>query len=481
MKNEYLYLLVILLAAIILRAFFFVGHVYSDDSYYSYLSYTITQGNFGADYFGYPINKLRVGHLYLTAFFYKVFGINEFATVFPVFLFSIGNIFIAYKIGYHLTNNTSVALITSFIISIIPTEIIFASISFVDLQSAVLINIGMYFYLIAKEQKEIKKIYLALFFWGLSFLFKETIYFFFFVFLTYFIYEVIKKKNSYKYTLVVLIGLIAIPILEGLVYYIINNDFFYRFHITQENYLFAYYDFFPNTVQNSGEKSNFLLILEQIIQNFRFIFLRRFYLFLPLLGLFFILIRYRNDYQKIVVFWFIGLIISMSCLSVSINIYQPLNLKSSWYLFPVFLPSAFIVAYTLNQFVPKYKFITMTILFTGSIYMSNQYLSFFQKSNLNEMKDFLESETKNPIYTDHHTKYGVDHVSNYSEKTSTYRILGEEFSFDVMPANSLLLYNKKHIDELRLQGFSFPNFNLVTQSNFKLIKTIGDFKFYKKL
>ena len=123
----------------------------------------------------------------------------------------------------------------------------------------------------------------------------------------------------------------------------------------------------------------------------------------------------------------------------------------------------------------------MAILITGSFYMTNQYLYFFHRLELNKVKSYLNSQPAAVIYTNHFTKYGVDHVLNYSERKSTHRILGEEFKFSLMPTNSLLLYNKKHIDELQLQGFRYPDFDLIKETKFKLIKSFGDFKFYQKL
>ena len=460
---------------------FFVGHVFSDDSYYSYLSCTISDGNFAENYLGYPIFKLRVGHLYLTALFYRLFGINEFITILPVLLFSIINLFVAFKISYLVTSNCSISLISAFIVAVIPTEIVFATVSFVDLQSSVLINCGIYFYLLARNQHKFALIYLAAFFFGLSFLFKETIYFMFPIFLSFFIFELINKYRTYKYTLVVLVGLISIPIIEGLIYYLINNDFFYRNHILQENFKFAYYDFFPNTLQNSLESSYFNLVLNQIVQNLKYIFLRRFYLFLPLFGLLIFVFSNKKKYNHFIVFWFFGLIITMCCLPISIDTYRLLNLRNSWYIIPLFVPTALIIATYLNQVLPRLKIAAFMILFAGSMYMSNQYLLFFQKPDLNEMKEFLVTKAAYPIYTDHFTKYGVDLVLNYSTSTSTHRISGTEFSFNSLPANCYVIYNKKHIDELKLQGFDFPNFDLLVQSNFTLIKTFGDFKFFKKL
>ena len=276
-------------------------------------------------------------------------------------------------------------------------------------------------------------------------------------------------------------GLISIPIIEGLIYYLINNDFFYRNHIMQENLKFAYYDFFPNTLQNSLESSHFNLVLNQIVTNLKYIFLRRFYLFLPLFGLLIFVFSNKKKYNHFIVFWFFGLIITMCCLSISIDSYRLLNLRNSWYIIPLFVPLALITATYLNQVLPRLKIAAFILLFAGSMYMSNQYLLFFQKPDLNEMKELLVSNSSYPIYTDHFTKYGVDLVLNYSKNTSTHRISGTEFTFNSLPANSYVIYNKKHIDELKLQGFDFPNFDLLVQSNFTLIKTFGDFKFFKKL
>ncbi|MGB5893672.1 MAG: hypothetical protein WBG58_05795, partial [Ignavibacteriaceae bacterium] len=73
-RNELLLILIILIG-IILRLYFQIGHIFSDDAYYSYLSYTLLNGEFAKDYLGYPIFPLRINFLSITALSFNIFGI----------------------------------------------------------------------------------------------------------------------------------------------------------------------------------------------------------------------------------------------------------------------------------------------------------------------------------------------------------------------------------------------------------------------
>ena len=101
-------LVAIIILGIITRFYFYTGHIFSDDAYYSYLSYTWLKGEFAKDYLGYPIFLLRVGFIGLTTLSMNVLGTNETATLIFPFIFSILNILLTFKIAILLTQNSRV-------------------------------------------------------------------------------------------------------------------------------------------------------------------------------------------------------------------------------------------------------------------------------------------------------------------------------------------------------------------------------------
>ncbi len=79
--KQYFHLVLVIIVAILLRLYFQIGHIFSDDAYYSYLSFTMQNGEFAKDYLGYPVFPLRIAFTGLTAFSMNIFGTNESATL----------------------------------------------------------------------------------------------------------------------------------------------------------------------------------------------------------------------------------------------------------------------------------------------------------------------------------------------------------------------------------------------------------------
>ncbi len=92
--------------------------------------------------------------------------------------------------------------------------------------------------------------------------------------------------------------------------------------------------------------------------------------------------------------------------------------------------------------------------------MCFEYQTFFDSKNLVELKNFLRLNSTKMIYTDHFTKYSVDLIRSYDGDNSN-RILGQDFELGEIRSGSWVLYNKKHINELKLQNFDFPDFSVL--------------------
>ena len=105
--------------------------------------------------------------------------------------------------------------------------------------------------------------------------------------------------------------------------------------------------------------------------------------------------------------------------------------------------------------------------------------NFFDVKNLDALKDFLRENPSKVIYTDHFTKYSVDLIREY-ESNNSKRILGDDFNFSQINKGQWVLYNKKHIEELKMQKYTFPNFNILNTNEFRKVGSFKDFIFYEK-
>ena len=112
--------------------------------------------------------------------------------------------------------------------------------------------------------------------------------------------------------------------------------------------------------------------------------------------------------------------------------------------------------------------------------MCFEYQNFFDKDNITALKTFLRDNPSETIYTDHFTKYSVDLIREYQVDNSK-RFLGSDFDFSQVAAGDWILFNKKHIEELELQKYQFPDFSILNSESFRKIAAFNDFIFYEKI
>ena len=234
-KKQYLVLAFILLSGLLIRLYFQVGHIFSDDAYYSFLSYSLSNGDFANDYLGYPVFPLRFGFIGLTSISMMIFGNTEFATIVFPFLFSLLNIVLTYKLALLITNDEKVALTSALLITFFPTDIIFATIGFPDLINVFFIHLGIYFLLKSYLQKKFYLTYLGGISFFLSMQFKENAYYFLFLLIVLLVYFLVKKKQLVFQLLIGIIFIVGNYLLEGFIYLVLHNDFLYRLTITNAN------------------------------------------------------------------------------------------------------------------------------------------------------------------------------------------------------------------------------------------------------
>ena len=481
-QPKYLLPIIIILAAV-LRIIFFNGHVFSDDSYYAHLAHSYSEGNFGSDFLGYPIHLVRKLMIFFTMFSFMIFGEGELATVFFPFLFSLLSIIIIYFIAYELTGNKKVSLFSSFVLAVLPTDIIFASINFADLIAAFLINFGIYYVIKFIKTSEMKYAYFAGLYFAISIFAKMSFYYIgILILILAFLYLKKNKKISIGLILSAVIPLLLL-VIEGIIIGAKTGNYFYRFQILEANYQSTYYNFFPYTVLGDSYTNleYFWGLLKQIfVENIKNLFLRRFYLLIPLFALIGSFLFIKQKRNSGLVFWFLGLTLLMIGFTTSPTSYKPLDFKMSWYAYPLFFPAIIIFSETVISYTKKYLPVIIILLFTGSMYMSTEYQNFFDIEEKNKFKDFIHRMDDEFVFTDHHTKYAVDLIRGYDERVVVSSLSNKPTLLSELPKYSLVIFNEGVVNELQLQGYSLPNFELLKTEQFKMIEKYSDFEVYRK-
>ena len=482
-NKQGIYLLLIIFTAIVLRIFFFNGLVFSDDSYYNKLATTLLSGDFAKDYIGYPIFLIRKGQALVTALFFFVFGENELTSVAFPFILSLSSIFLVYKFCELFFHDKNISIIASFLWAFSPVDIIFASINFTDLQAAFFINTGIYFLYKSHKLDKIHYSFFAGILFSISLLFKENLLFVMILLVLLSTYLLYKTRKINKHLALSLIVVFVFVIAEGIIYYLSSGNLDYRFTILKENYLYCYYDFFPYTLlgseYNSTQYTN--AVMKQIfILNPKYLFLRRYYLGIPFISLSNIVLLIKEKREKLLVFWGIGMIVLLLFMTTSFSDYKPFDLRRSWYIYIALMPFILLVAQFISRFNMKIRSVLLIFYSVFSIYMCFEYQKFFNVSEGKALKQYVKSLDDSLIYTDLHTKYGLDIIRKNGYKNDTRIILGKFYDLKELPADSYLIYNKDEVAELSLQGNIMPDFNVLNEKEFERVNNFGRFIIYRK-
>jgi 4-amino-4-deoxy-L-arabinose transferase-like glycosyltransferase len=465
-KRTRMTVILLLGLGIFLRFYFYFGHVYSDDAYYNYLAYTFYKGNFGADYLGYPICFVRMGQTWLTAFAFWLFGTTEAATtVFPM-IFSVINMVLVYKITKVITKSEINSILVLLFTAFYPTEILFASIAFTDLFSTVFIHSGILLLFMADRDKKLLYSILAGVLFFISVLFKINVFYTSILLSGLLIYQFKAKKkfNLYIFTSLSVLG--AGMLSEGAVYYMINGDFFYRLTAMGTMSTFSAHDFI-----NQGD-------LPDIVENIKAVFLRRTMVFIPFLAVLQLILHRKKRKNRLVVYWFSGLVVLYLFFTMTLTEYKPMPLRFTWYLFPLFLPSMMLASKLLSEMKKSWMFICVFIYITAALYYTDHFRGYFNMNEISDFNNFLNDNEERVIYADHFTKYSIDLIDGYKEPLRTVRLSfkGE----NSIAYGSFVVIHTGHTNELAMQGFIYPGESFFRNEEFEEINRFGPFIIFEK-
>ncbi|MEW6096781.1 MAG: glycosyltransferase family 39 protein [bacterium] len=363
-------LIFIVLFGLTLRLIFFSGYVMCDDKYYLMHAYLLSIGKFEPLDFNFG---LRIGLLAPTAFFFNLFGINEFSLVLFPLLCSIGGIILIYYFG-RLFFDEKVGLAGAFLLSFFPLDVIFATHLYPDIPLTFFISLCIFSFL--KGESNEKKWYYLLsgIFIGIAYLIKISTFTIIFFFVFYMLY---KKRIKINYLFIPL-GFLLILCLESSLYYFCEGDFLYRYHSL--NHWGKIQFIYPIHRGSNWIIEPFLMLTIQ--QEFGFFY----YFILPIIAYF--LIK-RNNKVNILLLWTIPIFLYIEYGSTTISRYLVLE-RVPRHLSIITLPSLLILAYFLVRKLNKkflYSFLIFLLLTSiGCCWVDNS-----------RIKDYLSRQ----IYTFH--------------------------------------------------------------------------------
>ncbi len=196
-KNPYFYLICILIFALFLRLYLFVGMGFYDDPTYLNTAYKIYSGvehipnkNFW---------ELRAGVYYPIAFFWEIFGISEISSSIFFILCSLGSIAVTYFIAKEFFSK-KIALFSAFLLSIFPINIMYSSQIGPDIPFQFLSGLAILFFIYHEKNRKYSNIFAILsgVFIGIAYTVKSIVILLIPLFIIYFLIQNLRKKNLKK-------------------------------------------------------------------------------------------------------------------------------------------------------------------------------------------------------------------------------------------------------------------------------------------
>lgn len=460
----------VIIFALVLRIFFYCGHVFSDDSYYVVAAYDFYFTSL-EQFTGYPAVLARIMQIIITGGLFKIFGVSEFVSVLPNLIFSLCTIPLIYYFVLALYNQRKTALLAAFLYAILPLDIVFATVNFTDLPASFLFYLSTFLLLKSIKKENTLFAVLAGITGGIAVLYKVTIFTAFVVLGFLFVWLLLKKDYRYKYLTFYFLSVLMVLITEGIIYYFSTGDFFHRFVLLEANYRYSWYDFFP-AATGKQDSITFTDYLSFFGENIRYMFLRRFYLFFPLIAFGISLLNLRVKRDKLISVWFILLCGVFLFISVSVNEYRPMYLRNSWYLFPLMIPAVIIIAQYFTRFNFKVLGGLLIVLFLFSTISTQSFREYFGLHDKNLMKEFITTNKEKTFFSDHHTLYGIVLFTGYGDNLKNLNNAGTDAK-----DGDIIIFNERRNEELKLQGFDYSTEKI--SDHLEFIKTFDHFEIYK--
>ncbi len=247
-----IFLMLIVLFALALRLYFFVGYNLSNDmSYVNYAVHIFDKGFLPAD-----SNGVRIAFLYPVGLSLKVFGVSDLSAILYPLLTSILSIVLIFYFGKILISQKA-GLLAAFFLSIYPLDIIYATQTMTDVPLSFLTALSALLFILGMRENNAKFFLLSGIVLGLAYLTNITGLL---VLLFMAGYAAYTRKMSRSYAFV-LIGFLLLFSLESVRYFGTSGDLLLRLKVVDAHYSgpdSSYntdLNFYPNLMLNKGPQS----------------------------------------------------------------------------------------------------------------------------------------------------------------------------------------------------------------------------------
>lgn len=459
LKNTRLTLALIVLFGLVLRLAFFSGMGVSDSLTYSELANRIDRG-IGLEN-GVLTLATRLGIIYVTSLSYKLFGVNDFSSVFFVLMASVAGIVLVFHFGKLLFNENA-GLMAAFLLSFFPLDVVYATKLLSDLPSAFFVSLAVYIFLYSEMKSKRSYLYfLSGALVGLAYLIRESALLIALFFIAYVIY---KRQIKKEYFLVAL-GFVVVFLFELFMLYKLTGDPFFRYTRVQDYILeaFAKDDYYGRLKMPQGLLHYpYAILTDSLISYFYILIFVAMYYF----------IKNRNKNAYALMFWFIPILLYFSFGSASFTHYLPFKAEPR-YLALIAMPgilllSCFLTNYGLvkKNMVPHLLAILL-LLSVASVYMRNDRNVL---AGLRELHSYLEKSNFNEVFIDERSMRALNYISRFEGKLNI-----KAYPADISRLkNTYIVANRDMISKLKAINFIFPKEVENPPKNWKVIKEIGE-------
>ena len=404
-------------------------------------------------------NGLRLGILFPVSLLYNIFGVNEFSSNILILLISLSSIILIYKFGKLLFND-KVGLLSAFLLSFFPWDVVYATQLLTDLPAAFFVAVSIYFFLKSEMIRDSAKSNIYCLFsglWlGIAFLTKELYLIIGLFFISYILY---KKKIKIKYFWIAL-GFILIFSFELIFFFNTTGDPFYKYsaisaywtpvlsvtnHYVREDFPSALFHYF------------YLIFTDD--------FLVIFYSLIFIAIVYCIVNKKKETYTLL--FWFIPVFFYLNFGSISIAKYILIP-ASPRHLFILSIPAILLLSFFLlqrDQIIKRILMPSMLILLlTTSV--GNVYVSEFRFSvdDEKEAYNYLKTLPNKQIYTDYKTIRIFNYLSGF-KSNNTKSFHNYEF---LDPENTYALNLSKAKDSYVVINWNLINFFVSSKKGIEL-------------
>lgn len=462
LSNTWIMLFLIVTFGLVIRLIFFSGIGTSDDLAYTNYADSLNKGEIQQDTL---TLSTRLGLIYPVSVSYSMLGVNDFSSILFVLLASVGNIILIFYFG-KLLFNEKVGLISAFLLSFFPLEVVYSTKLFSDLPSAFFMALGVYLFLYLEKKKPNPALYiLSGIFIGIGYLIRESALLIALFFIIYILY----KKRIKKYYFLVPAGVLIIFALESFVFYQLTGNPFFRAEESQKYLAEAVvaHDYFGRLNFPLGLLHYPYMVLTSKL-------LSLFYIFALAALLYCIIYRKKESYVMLI--WFIPLILYLSFGSSSFSQYIPFK-AADRYLEIVTIPGIVLLAFFFddkNKIIKKvFKLVILIFLLLSSIGFVYLHGERNLLHSLRAAYTTIQSLDK-PAYIDERSLMALNYINGYRGDVKAKAYPNNLTNV----RDSYVIINKDMIRKLSdaNKNAKFPKETKVIPKKWELFKEIGEGK-----